>query len=130
MYCLDTNVIIDLFHGDERIRSKIEELRERYSFSITPIVLSELFKGAFLAKNKKEALKLVEEFAHSVEFLDFNERSCRIFGENYAELKRTGKQTQEADLMIASIAVAHNNILVTRNPKDFINIKSLKVLSV
>lgn len=130
MYCLDTNVIIDLFHGDKTLLSKFDVLKKNNAFSITPVVLCELFKGAFLAKNKREALKLVEAFVQSVEFLNFNEPACRIFGEKYEELKLQGKQTQESDLMIASIALAHNNILVARNQKDFIHIKGLKVMSV
>lgn len=127
MHCLDTNIIIDLFRGDQKIKVAVAQFEH---YCITPIVLCELFKGAYLAAKKEEALKLIEEFISSAEIIEFDEFSCRIFGQQYAHLKKQGKLTQEADLMIGSVARAHNAILVTRNPKDFENIQGLKVISV
>ena len=61
--------------------------------------------------------------------LEFNELSCKLFGQRYAELAKIGKQTQEFDLMIASNAMAHNAALVTMNEKDFANIRGLRIVS-
>ena len=128
LYCLDTNIIIDILRGDEALRSSVENaINKRNTLCINPIVLSELFKGAYLAEKSHEAVELVEDFMNGVELLDFNEQACRIFGQRYTELKRRGKQTQEADLMIGAISLAHNAVLVTRNEKDFINIFGLKI---
>lgn len=126
-HCLDTNIIIDILRGDSALRSKIISLNPEH-VCITPIELAELFKGAFLASRQQEVLALVEEFAHNVELIDFSEDACRIFGQRYAELAKQGKQTQERDLMIASIALSHNTALVTRNVKDFANIRGLKII--
>ncbi len=128
MYCIDTSVIIDIFRGDENLKEQLAELMHDPVY-ISPIVLAELFKGAYLASRPQEALALVEEFLHSVELLPFDERACNIFGKCYAELQKKGEQTQELDLMIASVALAHNAHLVTRNIKDFIKIPGLHVLS-
>lgn len=124
MHCLDSSVIVDILRGDATLR---EKLQGEETFCITPIVLAELFKGAYLAKRQQDALKLVEDFAHSVELLDFSESACRIFGQKFAELKKLGKNTQEADLMIGCIAAAHGATLVTRNPKHFAGIQGLKI---
>jgi tRNA(fMet)-specific endonuclease VapC len=126
-YCLDTNIIIDIFRGDQALQAKISALDPRQT-CITPIALAELFKGAHLAQKKNEALALVEIFSRSVELLDFSEEACALFGEYYARLAKQGKLTQESDLMIGCIALAHDAVLVTRNAKDFTNISGLKTV--
>ncbi len=125
-YCLDTSVIIDILRGDENLLFRIKPLQNRNNFCITPITLAELYKGAFLAKKQKDAIRLVDEFCDSVELLDFTKEACEIFGRKYLELKKGGKQTQEADLMIASIAIANDLTFITRNSKHFANIRELK----
>lgn len=124
MFCLDTNIIIDFFRGDEKLKSKLDQ----GAFCITPIILAELFKGAHLAKQKDAALKLIHEFSNRVTMLEFDEEACEIFGNKFAELSKKGTQTQEADLIIASIAMAHNASIVTRNQKDFEKIPGLTVV--
>jgi len=127
-YCIDTNIIIDILWGDASLRTKIETLPPEH-VCITPIILAELFKGAHLAKRQQEAIKLVEEFTHSIETLEFSEAACKTFGQRYAELAQQGKLTQEADLMTGCIALTHNATLVTRNVKDFKNIRGLSVVT-
>ena len=117
--------------GDLAIKKKLEGLGEMQAyFCINPIVLCELFKGAFGAERQHEAISFLEDFINSFEFLEFREDACKLVGEKHAELKRKGKQTQGMDLMIGCIALAHDATLVTRNPKDFVNIKGLKILAI
>lgn len=126
-YCLDTNIVIDFFRNDSAITKKMQELEEQQvHFCIAPIALCELWQGAYLAPKQKNPTELIETFLKSIEILEFTGYACRFFGQKYAELQKHGKQTQESDLMIASICIAHNAILVTRNHKDFMNIKELK----
>ena len=123
-YTLDTNVIVDLFKN----KLKLDNLYG--NFSITPIVAAELFKGAFLSGNKKESIEFIYIFVMNAGLLSFNIDACKNYGEKFAELKKMGKPTQESDLMIASIAMAHNSTLVTKNKKHFENIKGLDVVYV
>jgi len=96
------------------------------TITINPIALCELFRGVHLAQEQKNALELVEKFLKSVDIIEFTKEAARTYGKLYAELEAVGKQTQEFALMIASICIAHNAILVTKNNKDFANIKELK----
>ena len=128
MYCLDSNIIISFFRGDTIIKNRLMNINNlEINTSITPIVLAELYKGAFIAERSEEALSLIESFLNGVTFIDFNKEACMIFGRVYKKLKKKGKLTEEEDLMIASIAIAHNQILVTRNIKHFKNIPDLKL---
>lgn len=126
-YCLDTNIIIDFFKNEKQVVQKMQEIEQQeVSVTITPIVLCELFKGAYLGSRQKERVEMVELLLKTVNILEFTKHAADIFGQRYAELQKQGKQTQEADLMIASICIAHNAILITRNHKDFVNIKDLQ----
>ena len=127
LYCLDTNIIVDFFQNEKAIVQKMSELeQQQVTIVCTPIILCELYKGAYLGSRQKERLDLVEAFLKRARILEFTKYAADIFGQRYAELKKQGKQTQEFDLMIASICVAHNAILITRNESDFKNIKNLK----
>ena len=126
-YCLDANIVIDVFRGDTALQEKIESIDPR-QICITPIALAELYEGAYRSTRKSEALALIEDFTLNTEILDFSEEACRIFGQRCAELAKQGKATQEPDLMIAAIALAHDATLITRNVKDFANIAGLNVL--
>ena len=130
MYSLDTNIIIDFLRGENGAVRKIEELKQTHILSITPIVLSELYKGAFLGARQEEIFSTVEQFSKSLVFLEYTEEACKIFGEKFAELKKIGKPTEESDLMIASICIAKDSILVTKNYKHFKDIKGLRLLAV
>ncbi len=129
LYCLDTNIIIDIFRGDDTLKTRLIELSNIHTFSITPIALSELFRGAYLAQNQQEMLALIENFIQGVALLSFDTNTCKLYGQKYSELKKHGKLTSEFDLMIGCIALAHNAVLITRNPRDFANITGLSVIS-
>lgn len=118
MYCLDTNIIIDFFRGDELIIRKLSKLQEETYF-ITVITLCELYKGVYLSNNPDYNLKLVESFLDSVEVINFNNKSCKEFGNIFSKVRKGGKSVDEIDLMIASIVKSNNLVLITRNRKHF-----------
>lgn len=123
MYCLDTNVIIDIFRGNEEIKSKLESLKiDQKGIFVTPISLFELYKGAYLSSKVNEALRLITEFIKTVEILNIDEFACEEFGKEYARLKGVGKIPNETDLMIAAIVKANDLVLITKDKKDFENI--------
>ncbi len=122
MYCLDTNIIIDILEGEESVKKKFEIiLNSGEEIYITPITLCELYKGAYLFFNQKEEVEEIEDFVSSFILLNFGEDACREYGRIYASLKKSGKMSEEADLMIASVVKVNDLILVTRNKKHFEN---------
>jgi tRNA(fMet)-specific endonuclease VapC len=129
LYCIDSNLVIDIYRGDgKELIGKIRALQEQQvQICINPIIVSELFKGAYLTPYRKEqAVMFVEEFISDFKILSFTKEAARLYGEKFAELKKQGKQTQDFDLIVATICMTHNAILITRNPKHFKNIKGLK----
>lgn len=120
-YCLDTNIVIDFLRNKPLVVESIGKIEGEDLF-ITFITLCELYKWVYLSNNAENELIVINNFLNSVILIEFNQESCRLFGEEYHRLRKLGKMTQEPDLMIASIAMAHDLTIITRNKKDFENI--------
>ena len=81
---------------------------------------------------KKEALLnfyneiIFEQF----QILPFDQHAATIYSDLYPKLESIGKIPPDFDLQIASIAIASNLILVTRNTKDFSAISSVSNLMI
>jgi tRNA(fMet)-specific endonuclease VapC len=114
MYCLDTNILIDLFRGDKEIISKINEIDNKDIF-ITPITLCELFKGVHLSSKKEEEIEEIRNLTNFFEVLDFDIEVCEEFGEIFSELRSSGRMIPDFDIIIASFVNANNLILITRD---------------
>lgn len=128
MYCFDTNIVIDMFRGDRALKARIEAVQHLgVEVSVTTLTLCELFKGAYAAQRQEDALKLVRGFVETVRILEQTSAGCEFFGKDYAALKKSGKLTQEIDLMIGCIAKSNGKILVTRNDKHFKNIPDIRI---
>ena len=126
MYCLDTNVIIDLFDGKEEIRNKLEKINTK-ELCITPIILCELYKGATHNQLTERRMEFIRQLLNEVEMLNMNEHACKIFGEDYLKLKKIGKPISDGDLMISATCKAYNAVLITKDKKDFMQISELKL---
>ncbi|MBD3303856.1 hypothetical protein GF343_01825 [Candidatus Woesearchaeota archaeon] len=68
---------------------------------------------------------MITDFYKSVELLDFDVASANLFGLNNSVLEKKGSRIPEADLMIASLAMANNRILVTCDSRHFRKISGL-----
>ena len=122
MYCLDTNIVIDILRGDKKLGDKIERLlAEGFEIFLTPITLCELYRGAYGHVNYKKKILEVNSFILNFEILEFDAASCEEFGKTYKELEKKGKLIGEFDLMIASIVKSKRLVIVTRDKKDFEN---------
>ena len=105
---LDTSVIIEVFKGNEKVLNTL--LRENLVLGIATITLFELYCGSLKEREKLMLEKLPK--------LEFDEKSAKIAGEIYRDLRRKGKLPPAKDLLIAANAVANDKILITCD-KDF-----------
>ena len=112
MTIFDTNILIDYLRGKEEA---LEIMTEGHSeISITVITGYEMLKG--YRYGKEEAA--VNELLNRVKIYHTDSKSMRVSGTLYRELKNIGRLKNEADILIAGIAIANNETLVTRDP-DF-----------
>ena len=55
----------------------------------------------------------------SYKIIPFDDHAASIYSDIKSRLDEIGKPAPELDMQIASVAIANNSILVTRNTKDF-----------
>ncbi len=103
---LDTSVLIDIFRGNKKTLEELKKYKEEI-FAITSITLFELWQGK---------LKEVEKFVlDNLPKYPFDEKSAKLAGIILKELKEIGKIPEIQDLLIASICIANNSKLITKD---------------
>lgn len=126
IYCLDTDILIEYFRGNKKVKRQIEILSDDDSIGITWLTLYEFFKGIFIS-GKLEEEKFLRLLVKSSKILESSYESAREGGEIYTALKKDGKLINDADILIASIVKNHKAILVTNNEEHFSRIKGLRI---
>ena len=136
MYLIDTNVISELTKPlpdpivvDWFANTPIQ------SVYISAVTLCEMHRGLALmpAGKRKNALKIAldaviqEDFAQRC--LSLDARCAPVYGSLAAGQQQRGLPCSAEDAMIASIALANQFTLVTRNTKDFQGIGNLVLLN-
>ena len=130
MVCLETDFLIALIRKDKEALKKLGTLlAEDERITTTPINASELFKGAYLSERIDDNLKAVRGILNRLELLDFTRGAAAYYGEIYSELKERGELIGDLDILVASIALANNEKLITRNIKHYNRIRELEIES-
>lgn len=95
--------------------------------AIPSVALAELYSGAYRHPDPPRLLRLIDDLLREVRVLDFDAACAEQFGRLQASLHRQGISVSTPDLMIASVALAHNLTLVTHNTSDFQSIPGLRL---
>lgn len=135
MACLDTSALIDAAGrtGHPRrllVRGLLAQLLATGQRLVTTrVCAAELWVGVERAQDRQRELNKVTALLSEFEVLELDDRSARLFGKNQAYLFDHGTPVGDMDVLIASIATANAEALVTRNPAHFERIPGLDVLS-
>ena len=124
-YTLDTDMVIEVLRGKQRVVDRMNQLGRDTQVSITGLTIYELYKGVAVMQDE-DRKKEVEEFISRAEILELDLKAERKAGEIYADLRRKGKLISDADILIAAIAVTNDSILVTNNTEHFRRVEGLK----
>ena len=128
MVCLDTSFLISLIRREADAETKLETcLLEEETISTTAICACELFAGACASKKKDQEIKKVRALLSRMELLDFSIQACERFGRIREQLGAGGTPIGDLDVMIASVALAHSQPLLTRDIQHFSKIPGLLV---
>jgi len=128
MACLDTDIMVALLRGEEKAINKIAALEFIEPLSTTPLNATELFKGAYRSKFSQENVIQVQNLLSNLKILDYDLESARQSAQIIEKMRKKGKTVGDMDSIIAGIAIANNESLVTRNVKHFKRIPGLKVI--
>ncbi len=128
MVCVNTSFLIALLRRDPNAEAKLESfLQDGEIITTTPICACELFGGAYRSKKRDHEIKRVKEFLSRMELLEFSTQACERFGRVRSELESSGTPIGDFDIMIAAIALAHSQPVLTRDIEHFQKIPGLTV---
>jgi len=126
-YVLDTNIVTAIMKKDEKVIQKIENiLQDGKIIFINAISYYEIKRG-LLAANAYKKLSCFEKVCKifSITLLD-NIIILDKASEIYADLKKNGNLIEDADILIASIAMFNDCILVS-DDSHFKRIQNLQL---
>ncbi len=123
MILLDTNILIEIFKGNEIIANKLDQLDE--SFIISSITQMELYYGAF---NKRE-MQLLDKFLNSFLIIQID-NEISVNAVNLIKKYSKSHNLNIPDALIASTALVKNVSLFTLNVRDFKYIENLKLITI
>ncbi len=123
---LDTNIIIELFKGNEQILYYLEQQQTVY---MATAVLAELYLGAYRSADVQKKLQEIKSFLVKCIVLHTDD----VIAENYAIIKtsllRKGKPIPENDIWIAATAMRYQLSLYT-NDKHFTEVEGIRLITI
>ena len=127
MFLLDSCVCIDFLRGNLKKGYDLMRKSDPRLFKIPSVVQAELLLGAAKSNNPDTNRFFVEQFLLPFDILPFDSRCAREYASIRSYLEKEGKKIGPNDLMIASIARAHNAVLVTYNMREFKRVPGIEL---
>lgn len=128
MKLLDTDVCIAFLNGKDR---KLERrmLAAADDLVLCSVVKAELWFGAEASARVEENHQRLGSFFDTFDSLPFDDAAARHYARVRAALRRGGQPIGPNDLLIASIALANELTLITRNRREFDRVPGLPLES-
>ncbi len=122
MVVFDTSLMVDASRKRKYALDLIESYSGKEQIATTIITKYEMLRGA-----PEQYIDFVSELLKRFLVLDFGNDALDETVKVYKNLKEKGKLINELDIMIAGIAEANNETLITKD-KDFLNLESTKII--
>lgn len=117
---LDTDFLIALLRKQPDSIQFLENLiNDGSNLRISHVNLWELYQGVFSSQKIQQNLDDMEELISFFDILEFTKTSDKRFGMVMSELKKQGKPIGVMDTILASLALEHDEPIITRNVKHF-----------
>ena len=124
---LDTNIITAFFKNDLRVVQRVSEYLEFFDkLTINIISYYEILRGLKDLGNE-ERVNRFEDFIQENELVSIRKETVEKAAEIYAYLKKEGNLIEDADILMAAIAIVEKLVLITNNINHFKRVKGLKV---
>lgn len=124
---IDTNICIAYLNGSDKIVRDRVLACQPDEIVLCSIVRAELLYGARNSANVESNLEKVHAFLQIFDSYPFDDDAAERYGILRVQLQRSGDLIGANDLLIASIALSHDLILVTRNQREFGRVAGLRL---
>ncbi|MFL6463257.1 MAG: type II toxin-antitoxin system VapC family toxin [Bryobacteraceae bacterium] len=126
-YLLDSDIAIELLRGRNlQLAGKLASF-SRQKVSLSAVTVSELLFGAHRSRDPQRSLSLCRQFCSSFRILLLDETAAEQAADVRASLEGRGQRIGAYDVLIAGIALAHGQILVTHNTREFTRVPGLRL---
>jgi tRNA(fMet)-specific endonuclease VapC len=125
-YLVDTDWLIDTLIGLPPAVTTLERLVPA-GIGISIISIGEIYEGAFRGSEPATALARYRTFLAPLPALSLSDAIMEHFARIRARLRQDGNLIPDLDLLIASTAIQHDLILLSRNRRHFDRIPGLKL---
>ena len=127
-YLVDTDWVIDYFHGVERAVRRLNELSPE-GVGLSVIALAELYEGVFYSSIPEGNEQAMRDFLEDVDVVGVDDSVCRTFARERGRLRSAGALIDDFDLLIGSPALHHSLTLLTNNRRHFERVHGLRIVS-
>jgi len=127
-YLVDTDWVIDHFHGLEGATLKLEELRPA-GLAISVVSLAELYEGIHYSRDPARGRGVLARFLAGVTVLSLDEEICDRFGLERGKLRQQRLIVGDFDLLIAATCLRHGLTLCSNN-RHFEMVEGLEIVGV
>ena len=122
MVIFDTSLVMDASRRKKAALNLIDSYLGKERIATTIVTKYEMLRGA-----KKQDEGFVLELFKKFVIFDFEEDALNETVKAYQMLNNKGRMINELDVIIAGIAAANNETLITRD-KDFLNLESDRIV--
>jgi len=123
---LDTNIITAFLKKDLRAVERVSDYLEFFDrLTINIISYYEILRG-LKDLGDEEKLRRFEEFIQENELISIRKETIEKAAEIYAYLKKEGNLIEDADILMAAIAIVEDLVLITNNISHFKRVKGLE----
>jgi tRNA(fMet)-specific endonuclease VapC len=123
---LDTDICIAFLNGkDRKLERRMLEAAE--DLILCSVVKAELWFAAEASARVSENHERLGNFFDTLDCLPFDDAAARHYGRVRAALRRDGRPIGPNDLLIASIALANDTTLITRNRREYERVPGLAI---
>ena len=122
MVLFDTSILVDAARKNKAALDLIESYVGKEKIATTIITKYEMLRGT-----TNQDIGFITQLLDKFVIYDFEDAVVDQVVESYKMLAKKGKLVNELDIIIAGIALAHDETLVTKD-KDFCNFESNKII--
>ena len=123
---LDTNIITAFLKKDSKVIRRVSDYLEFFDrLTINIISYYEILRGLTDLGNEEKLMRF-EEFIQDNELVSIRKETIEKAAQIYAYLKKDGNLIEDADILMASIAIVEDLVLITNNLSHFRRVKGLR----
>jgi tRNA(fMet)-specific endonuclease VapC len=125
-YLVDSDVLVAYLKGRQDAVTLLQQLFSE-GLAISATTFGEIAEGIYYGTDSKQHEAAFRRLLRGLTVLSVNRQVAARFAQLRGELRQQGQLIPDADLLIASTALRHTLVLVTRNRQHFERIRGLQL---